>query len=320
MNLGAASLNADTGRLGAEEFAACFGVSPANLPAQCLERINQADFSFRRVQGRERDRVILDVLKRLHADVQKIGAPERRDTWERGWREALNEYVDSSHSPSKLVPKFIRPNQPVRLNQDYVIPSDQNMELSFVEVLREWMFREFFAEASEVHEFGCGTGFNLVTLAGIYPDKQLYGSDFVPASVELVNRIAQHKRLNLSARLFDMITPPEDYGLNPGAAVYTFGALEQLASKYERFLAFLLARKPAICLHVEPTVELYDDNNIVDYLAIRFHRQRGYTEGFLPRLRTLAAQKKVELLTARRMNFGSMMMEGYNLIVWRPIG
>ena len=310
----------ELGLFDAAGFAASFGISVDQLPPQCLQLIEQEDFSYRHSQGSDRDQIILDVLRRLDADVQKIGAPERRAVWERGWREALDEYVDSSFAPSKLVPKFIRSNQPVRLNKDYVIPSNPNFELAFVEVLREWMFREFFGDVEMVHEFGCGTGFNLTSLARIYPDKPLFGSDFVPASVDLVNRIAANRKLKLRARLFDMTAPADDYEIKSGSAVFTFGALEQLASQFERFLDFLLVRRPAICLHVEPTVELYDKNSLIDYLAICFHRKRGYTEGFLPRLQTLAAEGRIDLLRATRLNFGSLMMEGYNLIVWRPIG
>lgn len=306
-------------RLDAENFAARFGVTIDRLPSECLRLIEAGDFSYRRPEGAERDRIVLDALQRMEADIQKIGAPDRRAAWERGWREAFNEYIDSGSASSKLVPKFIRPNQPIRLDQDYIIPSNRNFELAFLEVLREWIFREFLADVDEVHEFGCGTGFNLTALAKIYPDKSLFGSDFVPTSVELVNRAAADQEIKLTARLFDMTVPNEEYRLGPRAGVFTFGALEQLAGRFDRFLEFLLARRPAICLHLEPTVELYEADNLIDYLAIRFHRKRGYTEGLLPRLRALVAERRIELLRATRLYFGSVMMEGYSLLVWRPV-
>jgi len=300
-------------------FAKCFGIVATDLPPRCRDAIAAADFSYRIPDQDARDHIILDVIKRLELDSQKIGADERRAVWERGWREALNEYVESDADLSSLVPKFIRPNQPVRLQQQFVLPSDSNFELGFVEVIREWMFPEFFTDAPQVHEFGCGTGFNLIAMAGIFPGKQLYGSDFVPASVELVNKIGVTKKLPISAQLFDMTEPPDDYELPSGSGVMTFGALEQLAGRFEKFIAFLLARRPGICVHIEPTVELYDDDNLVDHLAIRFHRKRGYTEGFLPHLQKLETEGKVELIRTTRLNFGSLMMEGYNLIVWRPV-
>ena len=69
---------------------------------------------------------------------------------------------------------------------------------------------------------------------------------------------------------------------------------------------------------MEPTIELYDESNLLDYLAMRFHVKRGYTEGYLPRLRELESQNKVEILKVKRLFFGSLYMEGYSCLIWRP--
>jgi hypothetical protein len=69
---------------------------------------------------------------------------------------------------------------------------------------------------------------------------------------------------------------------------------------------------------MEPLLDLYDQDNLVDYLAVRFHTFRGYLSGFLPRLRQLEAEKRIEILKVQRMNFGSLYHEGYSFVVWRP--
>lgn len=303
----------------AAALASCFGIAAEQLPRSCRSLLAAHDFSYKVLEGSERDTLILEILRRIDGDSQKIGAAERKNVWEAGWRESLNAFVASNFDAAKLVPKFIRPQQVVRLNRQFVEPADPQFELHFVELLREWMFREFFADVGAIHEFGCGTGFNLLALAKIFPKKRLYGSDFVPASVELVKQIAATSGLAIEARLFDMTEPASDYSLGRGDGIFTFGSLEQLAGQFERFLDFLLERRPAICVHVEPTIEFYQESNLVDYLAMRFQRKRGYTEGFLPRLRALAAGGQIELLRSNRLNFGSLMMEGYNLMVWRPV-
>jgi hypothetical protein len=106
--------------------------------------------------------------------------------------------------------------------------------------------------------------------------------------------------------------------LDENSAVFTSGSIEQLSGRFEAFLQFLLKRSPTICVHVEPTVELYDEDNLVDYLAMKFHRKRGYTIGFLPRLQHLQSEGKIELLKVKRLYFGSFFMEGFTCIVWRP--
>jgi len=114
-----------------------------------------------------------------------------------------------------------------------------------------------------------------------------------------------------------MLKPDENFKIKENSVVFTIGAIEQLASKVELFLQFLLNSSPGLCLHVEPTIELYDQNNLIDYLAVRFHRKRGYTENFLTRLKELEAKGKIEILKVKRLFFGSLYMEGYSCIIWK---
>ena len=69
---------------------------------------------------------------------------------------------------------------------------------------------------------------------------------------------------------------------------------------------------------MEPIEDLYDEDNLADYLALRYHRKRGYLSGFLPRLRTLETEGKIRILEIRRMFFGSLYHEGYSFVVWKP--
>jgi hypothetical protein len=59
-----------------------------------------------------------------------------------------------------------------------------------------------------------------------------------------------------------------------------------------------------------------DPANEVDALAIAFMQKRGYTSGLLP---WLLNDPRVEVLHVERTGFGSLMIEGYNLIAWKPL-
>ena len=91
------------------------------------------------------------------------------------------------------------------------------------------------------------------------------------------------------------------------------------AHEIHNFINYLLEKKPKICFHIEPTVEFYTNDTIFDYLATKFHRKRGYTEGLVPYLKKLESNKKIKIDVCHRFNFGSMFMEGYNLVVWRCV-
>lgn len=302
--------------LTAADFAASFGCDVDALPNACLELIDQRCFDYEALEGKQRDQVILDVLKRMGNDTQVIAAQSRKDVWHKGWAENLDAYIKSGESMTALTPKFIRADRPLRWRRRYIASPNPMFELDFITVFRLWLYTTFFQGFTAAHEFGCGTGFNLVALGQVYPHLRLQGLDFVQSSVDLTERIAASEKLSLTARLFDMTRPDPSVCLEPQDIVLTFGAVEQLGLGYVHFLDYLLRQNAGRHVHVEPTIELYDEECLEDYLAASFHRKRGYTTGLLPRLRELDEQGVVRLEKVKRLEFGSMMMEGYTLIVW----
>lgn len=301
-----------------EDFARSFDVSVDEFSYVLKSFITKTDFSYRLPDGEERDRVVLDVIKKIESDTQIVGAKERQDVWELGWNENLQDFISGGYDLSKLVPKFFRFNQALRFNQNYIIPYNPNFELDYYSVIRRWLFEKYFEEFDTVYEFGCGTGFNLASLAQLYPQKKLHGLDFVPSSVKIVNTLGEVYGWQLKGHLFNMLSPDKNLEIEPNSLVFTIGAVEQLAGKFEPFLQFLVKNSPRLCIHIEPTIELYDENNLVDYMAIKFHRKRGYTENYLTRLRELDAQNQIKIIKTKRLFFGNLYMEGYTLIVWKP--
>lgn len=303
----------------AKEFAKHFGTHEDSFNEGTLDLIDHLDFSYSEIIEKERDDIILNILKHIEEDKQKIAGKGRTEAWQRGWEENYEAFIKSNCDLETLIPKFLRPNQSIRLNRRFINPNNTNFEYDFFRVFRYWLFTKYFTDIDNIYEFGCGTGMNLVELATIFPEKNLYGSDFVDSAISLVNKIAQVYKYKLLGSIFNMMEPNYEYKIVPNSGVYTFGALEQLASKTENMLQYLLKEKPKLIIHLEPTIELYDENNLIDYLAIKFHKKRGYSQGYLPRLHQLEQDGLLKIEKVKRLEFGSLFLEGYNLIVWRPI-
>lgn len=301
------------------DFANSFGTSTEDIEQNCLDIINGKDFSYSHITGCERDELILRILKRIDEDRQIIGDSRRKKTWNDGWQENLDEFIASNYNLEKLTPKFIRPNQEIRYGMTYIRITNPNFELDYYKVFRQWLFKNYLNKYDHIYEFGCGTGFNLVTLSQLFPDKKLYGLDFVPSSVNIINKIAEHYKYNMTGYLFDMMSPDFNIKLEKNSAIFTIGSIEQLAGSFQKFIEYVLEQPVSLCIHVEPTIELYDENNLADYLAIMFQRKRGYTKGLLPYLQKLESDKIIDILKVKRLYFGNTMMEGYNYIIWRPV-
>lgn len=301
-----------------DDFARLFGVPTDALPASCRALIASGDFQYRSLTREERDRVLLDVLRRIDSGQFTTAGEAGKPRWEKGWAENLDGFRKSGADLSQLVPKYIRPHQAVRLDQDYVMPSDAHFELRWFEVFQQWLFATYFRDAQVVCEFGSGSGINLAALAALYPDKRYIGLDWAVSATEIVEEMARAYGWNMRGERFDFFHPERGVAIDKGATVFTVGALEQTGRNHEAFLAYLLDRSPSLVVNIEPIVEWYDESQLVDYAAIRFHRQRNYWEGFPARLQQLEAEGKVEILKAKRSFFGSLYLEGYSQLIWRP--
>lgn len=298
-----------------ETLSSMLGIS---IPEDICILSNVSKLTYRLPTREDRDKEILNQLKRIESDKIKVGTPERTPVWEAGWSENLQE-LKRTHSLDALMPRYFRKGQPFRLFQDFIYSDNYKLDFELGKIIKRAYFNHYFEDFNTIYEFGCGTGFNLVELSRLFPDKLLFGCDLTIASTDILSILNSEFNIPVQGRQFDFIAPDYSFHLEKNSAVYTAAALEQIGEQYEAFLEYLLSEKPALVLHLEPLEELYDENNLIDYLAKRFHENRHYLKGYYTRLKQLESEQKVEIMAARRTYFGNFNDESYSLLVWRPL-
>jgi len=303
--------------LAAQDFSRILGESEKDLPQYCVDAIGKHDFRYRVLARSDRDKVIRDVMARL--DSGQLSVTGHQEKWQKGWSENLSDFVENGYDLKDLTPKYIHYGLPIRLFSDYVQPMDSRFELNWYDVFRHWFFSKYMRDANEIFEFGCGPAYNLPILADLFPDKKIYGLDWAEASCEIVKNLAVVHGLNVEGCLLDMFHPDESLPLKQDSGVLTLGALEQLGDRFTVFIDYLVRKAPGICAHMEPLVELYDDEHLPDYLAKRFHQMRNYLGNIVAYLRSLEEEGKVQIIKIHRVPLGSLFHEGYSYIVWRPL-
>ena len=295
------------------------GCKVSALGPNCTAFAKSLDLDYEELCSDTEREFILNLLKRIHEDSQKIGTPDRTDVWNNGWSENLRNFKAEKRK-SSITPKFIRHGNIVRLNGKFCKTSSPFFERDFAKIIQFHLCDKLITESiDEVHEFGCGSGFNLLNLSEIKSNVKLHGSDFVPSSVNLIKELASHYNLNMDSSLFNMLQPDYNYNISENSCVFTHGAIEQLASKFENFIDFLIYKKPKICFHTEPVCELYDQDNLFDYLQFLFYKKREYTSGLLPYLQNKEKEGLIKNLFYKRVYFGSKFMEGYTIMSWSPV-
>ena len=267
----------------------------------------------------ERDNYILQILNFLELDIKKSGK-DYYPIWERGWEENLNSFLEN-HTKESLVPKYIRKKLPIRIHGDLYMPINDGFELGLLNLIKENLFSRYLKEKKNIIEFGCGTGHHLLHCAEkLGTDVKYFGLDWSKNSNKLVNEIASVYNLPIHGIKFDMFKPNyneldnfniEDLG------IFTIGAFEQLGLEWHEIKKYIFSLKPKVVIHLEPTIELYNNTNLIDKLAISYHKKKLWLDGYINSLKIDEANKKIEILEQCR-TFGSFYHEAYTLTVWRP--
>lgn len=305
-------------RIEAPDFVRMFGIMEHEFPPGFLDLLSRTDTSWRSPTQAEIEEYILDLLKKISGRFQPRSVQENREAFEAGWQENLDEVLAQGPTAGSLKPKYFRNTRCLRYAGSLVISDNHNLEYDLFVLARHIIFWKYLRDFPKVYEFGCGSCANLLMLSELFPDKELMGLDWVQPSVNIAEQLAQRDSRRIQGALFDLLDPPEDFMLGPGSAAITIHALEQLGERFVPWVEFVLRVKPALVVNYEPVVELYDEDNLWDYLAVLYSKKRGYLNGYLTALRRLEEEGRIEILEQRRPYLGGVLHES-SLLVWRPI-
>ena len=294
---------------------------PFGLPPQATDLIGGhtvgVDLRCRMASRDERDEYVREMLELIRSPRIERSPDENRTVWERGWQQNLDDARTRSFQPDALKPKYFRGNRFLRWQQDLVVSGNPQIEYDLFVLARRLLFGSFLSGARTIYEIGSGSGNNLWLLSELFPDVRVVGLDWVAPAVQLATELGQATARTIEGRQFDMLDPDPSLVLEPGAAVVTVHALEQLGDRYGPLLDWLVAARPAIVLHYEPILEFYDDANLLDYLALWYSERRRYLMGFWTELARRRDAGVIEVLDARRPGLGGVYHEA-SVVAWRP--
>ena len=258
---------------------------------------------YQLLNNKERDEVIIKIVEKLLDPYLPFSGKHRKEEWERGWQENL--------IAKDTKPRYFGKYNVFRQDGKFVYGVSENYEQESLYLILDELAEKYLFDYDTICEFGCGTGHNLLRLRNVKPDARYIGLDWTKSSNDLV------RSLGMEGYNFDYFNPAFEMPHN--AAIYTVASLEQTGKKYKKFVKYLLKNKPSIIVHIEPIPELLDATKLEDYLSIKYMEKRKYLSGYLDYLRSLEKRGFIKILEARRSGIGSLFIDGYSVIVWKPL-
>lgn len=281
-------------------------------------RFMQRELKYAELNNSERDDVILHILNTLEGEVSVAG-PHRNKDWELGWHENFQNYILNKDSTA-IIPKYFDKHPIVRWKQNWIKSSSSSLEYDMFSTLIDWVIDTNLVSFESIYEFGCGTGHNLIRMRERFPQANLVGLDWATSSQSLINEFAAKTNdIKLQSANFDFMNPNYDLEIQTNSAVITIAALEQTGENFKEFINYLIASKVELVLHIEPINELLDENKLIDNLSIRYFRKRNYLNGLLTHLKGLQEVGKIKITNTQRSFVGSMYIDGYSIVAWKPL-
>ena len=308
-----------TNKLDVKSFAKCFEADFNELLELCGDLIYNTNLEYRICKIKEENEIIASLNDKCDSKAFSVSGKNRKSDWLNGWDENLKDFVDSNYNLNALIPKYINDDRPLRFDGNYIISKTKYFEQKFSTIFRTWLFTKYFKNIDNIYEFGCGSGVHITLLARLFKNKKYFGLDWVESSQKILSLIAKNYGWNITAHKFDFFDPDYNFSILPNSGIYTFGALEQIGSDYVKFIDYILQNKPKLCVNIECFNELYDENNEFDLVALKYHKQRNYLNGYLDYLKQLQDKSVINIKKIKRLNFGSLYHEVYSYVIWEII-
>lgn len=289
------------------------------LSKEVIELIKKSELRYRHPAKEERDLIIRDITHFLLSGDDAIAGPKRKRNWEDGWGENLAEYR-KTRKLTALIPKYFDKYNIHRLRGEFVISETQNFEIKLVAVLQKFIFEKYFKNKSHIYEFGGGTGHNLIRLRAINTVAELTSLEWAQTGVDLINEVSRDLGdKKIKGQIFNNFVPDASFELSEGAGIYTFAALEQLGADTDALIDYWISQNPNLIVNIEPISELLDQNDLLQFLSVKYFEKRNYLAGYLSKLEERERNGKIVIHDKYRTGIGSRFIEGYSVVAWSPV-
>jgi hypothetical protein len=289
------------------------------ISKHCKGLINKFDLQYTEPTQQERDDIILDIINALNTELETAGK-HKLEKWEKGWLENL-ELLKEHKDASSLVPKYFGKHKIARWKGDFIQCVTEYFDYKLHIILVDAILNEYVGDKYDnLYEFGCGPAYHLMRFRDFNNDINLVGLDWASSSQSIINEIRDLGiTSNISGHNFDYFEPDYKIEIPENTAMFTCASLEQMGENYKDFVNYLLFKKPDLCINFEPMSELLDETSLVDKLSLLYFTKRNYLKNYLTYLRELESEGKIEIIKEQRLYGGSYFIEGYPIVIWKPI-
>ena len=273
------------------------------------------------VKGEKKNRLINDIIKIIFITKKfRVVNKNSVNVWNKGWREIYEKIKNKKFTEDLLKPQYFSLHPIMRYNDMY-IQSSKYFSYQMDQLIRKLVLYKFIKKTKKIIELGSGTGNNQLLINKIFPNIEQVASDWSDSSISINKLLAKKINKKIITVKFNMVDLRgwNKFDITKDTLLLTTHSLEQISDNSYGLLKKILNSKIRRIINIEPIIENYNQDNLLDFLAISFHKKKNYLVNWLTNLRKLEQEKKIRFIFNKRFKFGDKFHEAYSIIVWEKI-
>jgi len=169
---------------------------------------------------------------------------------------------------------------------------------------------EKYSEENVV-ELGCGLGYILFQL-NQKNFKKLEGFDLSENAISLLKKYCQKKNYSIDFETLDLVKPFSK-GIIENKVVYTHTCLEQLKNYMPNVVKNIVDGNPKLVINFEV------DYDSAPFLVKEYFKARDYQNNLVRELKKLEKQKKIEIISIKKLPLSLSPLNRVSAITWKII-
>ena len=242
------------------------------------------------------------------------------NVWNKGWEEIYNKIKNKKFDEKSIMPQYFSSQKVLRFQNEY-IKTDKYFGCRMDQLIRKLVLYKFVNKTSNIIELGSGTGNNQILINKLFPKIKQTASDWSSPSLSINRLISKKIKKDIKIIKLNMIDLKgwENLEIDKNSLLLTTHSLEQLSGYSSNLLQKILNSNFKRVINIEPIIENYDQQNLLDFLAISYHKKRNYLTNWLYNLEKLERKKEIKFIFNKRFKFGDKFHEAYSVIVWEKL-
>jgi hypothetical protein len=281
-----------------------------------INLIKKYNLIYSNISYKNQNILNLDILGKLLNNKFSKSGKNRKYIWNMGWRENLNLYKNNTKA---LIPKYVRTfARFFRVKGKIVYSQNYKFILELQEIIHLIIVNHYLKNIENIYEFGAGSG-NVISrlMKNLNRNLNFFAADWSQVSILILKKI-KIKKKTINSFIFDFFNPNKKIKIKKRSLIITNGALEQTGIHYKKFVKYIIDNKVNIVINFEPLIELYNNNNLDDYVLKLYAEKRNYLKNYVNYLKNLENRKIIKILDIKRIG-GVVTQETLSFIVWKPL-